>query len=89
MAVRIPQSLSTGLSLETGLDVLAYELREQKAQTLGALGGQVERALAEIRAFDAAKHGSDWEERRRAMLDCGFRRNPDRYSDLKPDSIPE
>jgi hypothetical protein len=22
-------------------------------------------------------------------LDCGFRRNPDRYSDLKPDSIPE
>jgi hypothetical protein len=20
---------------------------------------------------------------------CGFRRNPDRYSDLKPDSIPE
>jgi hypothetical protein len=88
MAVRIPQSLSSGLSPETGLDVLAYELREQKAQTLGALGGQVERALAEIRAFDAAKHGLDWEERRRAMLDdaadlvwafmiqrelCGFR----------------
>jgi hypothetical protein len=23
------------------------------------------------------------------QYDCGFRRDPDRYSDLKPDSIPE
>ena len=88
MAVRIPQSLSTSLSRETGWDVLDYELREQKAQTLGNLGGQVERALAALRAFDVAAHGADGEERRRAMLDdaadlvwafmiqrelCGFR----------------
>ncbi|ANY81272.1 hypothetical protein BB934_26170 [Microvirga ossetica] len=87
MAVRIPQSLSTGLSRETGWDVLDYELREQKAQTLGNLGGQVERALAALRAFDAA-HETDGKDRRRAMLDeaadrvwafmiqrelCGFR----------------
>jgi hypothetical protein len=88
MAVRIPQSLSTGLSRETGWDVLDYELREQKAHTLGKLGGQVEQVLVALRAFDAAAHGTDGEERRRAMLDdaadlvwafmiqrelCGFR----------------
>lgn len=87
MAVRIPQSLSTGLGRETGWDVLDYELREQKAQTLGNLGGQVERALAALRAFDASAHGTDGEDRRK-MLDeaadlvwsfmiqrelCGFR----------------
>ena len=35
MAVRIPQSLSTGLQPETGWSVLDHELREQKAHTLG------------------------------------------------------
>ncbi|MFC5482014.1 hypothetical protein [Microvirga aerilata] len=69
MAVRIPQSLSTGLNRETGWDVLDYELREQKARTLGNLGGEVEGALAALRAFDVAAHGMDGEERRRAMLD--------------------
>ena len=49
-----PQSLSTSLSRETGWDVLDWERREQKAQTLVNLGGQVERALAALRAFDAA-----------------------------------
>lgn len=68
MVVRIPQSLSTGLNRETGWDVIDYELREQKAQTLGNLGGQVERALAALRAFDATAHGTDGEERRRTML---------------------
>jgi len=68
MVVRIPQSLSTSLSLETGWNVLDYELREQKAQTLGSLAGQVEQALAALRAFDAAAHGTGGEERRRAML---------------------
>ena len=69
MAVRIPQSLSTSLSRETGWDVLDYEMREQKAQTLGNLGGRVERTLAALRAFDAAAHGTDGEERRHTMLD--------------------
>ena len=88
MAVRIPQSLSTSLNRETGWDVLDYELREQKAQTLGNLGGQVEQALSALRAFDAAAHGTDGEDQRRTMLDeaadrvwafmiqrelCGFR----------------
>jgi hypothetical protein len=88
MAVRIPQSLSASLSRDTGWDGLDYELREQKAQTLGNLGSQVEPALAALNAFDAAVHGTDREERRRAMLDdaadlvwafmiqrelCGFR----------------
>ena len=68
--------------------MLDYELREQKARTLGNLDSQVERALAALRAFDAAPHGADAEGRRRALLDqaadrvwafmiqrelCGFR----------------
>ncbi|HZH11946.1 MAG TPA: DUF6665 family protein [Microvirga sp.] len=69
MAVRIPQSLSTGLQPETGWNVLDYELREQKAHTLGALSGQVERTLAVLRAFDAQAHQPDREQRRRALLD--------------------
>jgi hypothetical protein len=68
MAVRIPQSLSTGLQPETGWSVLDYELREQKAHTLGTLSGQVEQALAALRSIDAT-HGSDQEPRRRALLD--------------------
>ena len=69
MAVRIPQSLSTGLQPEMGWSVLDYELREQKAHTLGTLSGQVEQALAALRAFDAGAHGTDREHRRRALLD--------------------
>ena len=88
MAVRIPQSLSTGLQPETGWSVLDHELREQKAHTLGILSGQVEQALAALRAFDAEAQEPDREHRRRALLDgaadrvwafmiqrelCGFR----------------
>ena len=69
MAVRIPQSLSTSLQPETGWSVLDHELREQKAHTLGTLSGQVEQALAALRAFDAEAHGPDREPRRRALLD--------------------
>lgn len=88
MAVRLPQSLSTGLEAETGWSVLDYELREQKAQALGTLSGQVEQALAALRAFDAGVKGPERGDRRRALLDdaadrvwafmiqremCGFR----------------
>lgn len=69
MTVRIPQSLSTGLRQDTGWDVLDYEIREQKAQALGSLSAQVERALAALRAFDAGGRGPDWEARRPALLD--------------------
>ena len=68
MAVRIPQSLSSGLQHETGWNVLDYELREQKAHILGTLGSQVEQALAALRAHDAGAHGCDWEAQRRALL---------------------
>jgi len=88
MAVRLPQSLATGLQGETGWNVLEYELREQKAHTLGTLGLQVERAIAALREFDGEYDGTDRQERRRALLDeasdrvwafmiqrelCGFR----------------
>ena len=69
MAVRIPQSLSTGVQPETGWNVLDYELREQKAHTLGTLSSQVEQVLAALRAFDAQAHEPDGEHRRRALLD--------------------
>jgi aryl-alcohol dehydrogenase-like predicted oxidoreductase len=69
MAVRIPQSLSAGLQPETGWSVLDYELREQKAHTLGALSGQVEQALAALRAFDTEAHEPDREHRRHTLLD--------------------
>jgi hypothetical protein len=69
MAVRIPLSLSTGFQPESGWSVLDYELREQKAHTLGTLSGQVEQALAALRAFDAEAHGPAGEHRRRALLD--------------------
>lgn len=69
MAVRIPQSLSTSLQRDTGWSVLDYELREQKAHTLGILGSQVEQALAALRAFDAGEHGPDRDDQRCALLD--------------------
>jgi hypothetical protein len=69
MAVRLPQNLPIGLQWESGWSVLEYELREQKAQTLGSLSSQVEQALAALRAFDTDVHGADAESRRRALLD--------------------
>ena len=68
--------------------MLDHELREQKAHALGALSGQVEQALAALRAFDAEAHEPDRGHRRYALLDraadlvwafmiqrelCGFR----------------
>lgn len=69
MAVRIPQSLSTGLMREPGWTVLDYELREQEAQILGGLSSQVEQALVLLWAFDAKAYGSDEEDHRRTLLD--------------------
>lgn len=36
------------------IDVLAYELAEEKASALGRMGRALERALAKLREFDAA-----------------------------------
>jgi hypothetical protein len=48
-----------------GWNVLDYEIAQQKAQTLGNLGSQVEQALAKLRAFDARAEGPE----RSALLD--------------------
>ena len=69
MPVRMPQSLSAGLKPETGWSVLDYEILQQKAQTLGNLGHQVEQALATLRAFDAGAPGADRKTRRSDLLD--------------------
>jgi hypothetical protein len=53
MSVRPPQSLTPGRAVETGLNVLDYEIAQQKAQTLGDMGQQVEQALSRLRAFEA------------------------------------
>ena len=53
MSFRLPQSLTPGRTVETGMNVLDYEIAQQKAQTLGDMGQQVEQALARLRAFEA------------------------------------
>jgi hypothetical protein len=45
------ESLSGHTRPETGWGVLDYELHQQKAQTLGDLGAQVEQPLAALRAL--------------------------------------
>lgn len=58
MSFRLPQSLTPGRLVETGMNVLDYELAQQKAQTLGDMGQQAEIALAKLRAFEAEGRGS-------------------------------
>ena len=48
--------------------MLDYELHQQRAQTLGDLGAQVERALVALHAFDAARQGEDRAERRADLV---------------------
>ena len=69
MTVRMPQSLSSGLTREAGWSVLDYEILQQKAHTLGTLGGQVEQALAKLRTFDAGADGAAREAQRSVLLD--------------------
>jgi hypothetical protein len=69
MTVRLPQSLSAGPKRETGWTVVEYEILQQKARTLGILGGRVEQALARLRAFDAGTHGADPDLRRCDLVD--------------------
>ena len=49
--------------------MLDYEILQQKAQTLGTLGRQVEQALAALRAFDAGAHGASPDKGRGVLLD--------------------
>jgi hypothetical protein len=69
MSLRPPRSLSTSLQSDTGWSVLDYELAQQKAQTLGNLGHQVEQALTKLRAFDAQGDASARPAERSDLLD--------------------
>ena len=88
MTVRPPQSLASSLTPEARWNVLEYEILQQKAQTLGTLGRQVEQALAALRAYDAGGPGANRDAQRCTLLDdaaervwafmiqrelCGFR----------------
>jgi hypothetical protein len=46
----MPQSLTQRLGVETGEAVLAYELMEEQAASLGRAGAKLEAALAALRA---------------------------------------
>jgi hypothetical protein len=69
MTVRPPQSLVAGLTREARWNVLDYEILQQKAETLGTLGRQVEQALAALRAFEAGLEEVDRDAGRSALLD--------------------
>ena len=69
MSLRVPRSLAGSHKPQTGWSVLDYEIAQQKAQTLGTLGAQVEQALASLRAFDAGAHGPERAAERSALLD--------------------
>jgi hypothetical protein len=51
-SLRMPQSLSKRLGVETGEAVLAYELLEEQAVSLGRAGAKLEAALAALRAHE-------------------------------------
>ncbi|MBW8813296.1 MAG: hypothetical protein JF588_07695 [Caulobacterales bacterium] len=56
-SLRMPQSLSARLKVETGEAILRYELLEEQAQSLGRAGRKVEAALAALRDHDAGPGG--------------------------------
>lgn len=47
-SLRLPQSLTARLGVETGEAVLRYELLEEQAQSLGRAGRKVEAALSAL-----------------------------------------
>ena len=69
MSLRPPRHLPGDHRPETGWNVLNHEIAQQKAQTLGNLGSQVEQALAKLRAFDACAHVAERRTERSALLD--------------------
>ena len=48
-SLRMPQSLTSRLGVETGEAVLRYELLEEQAAALGRVGRKLESALAALR----------------------------------------
>ena len=51
-SLRMPQSLSNRLGIETGEAVLRYELLQEQAASLGRMGEKLETALAALRQAD-------------------------------------
>jgi hypothetical protein len=51
-SLRVPQSLSTRLGVETGDAVFRHELLEEQAQSLGRAGRKVEAALTALAAHE-------------------------------------
>lgn len=68
MSLRIPLSVVSGSP--SRLAALDYDIAQQKADTLGRIGRQVEQALGRLRALPAASDmPTDERERRSALLD--------------------
>ncbi len=65
MSFRPPQSLREPFSVESGLNVLEYELRAERANSLGRSGLKAEAALADLKAWNEQRHGR---EQREALL---------------------
>lgn len=51
-SLRVPQSLTTRLGVETGDAVFRHELLEEQAQSLGRAGRKVEAALTALAAYE-------------------------------------
>ncbi len=45
--------------MEGGFNVLEYELRAERASSLGRSGLKAEAALADLKAWDPTRHGND------------------------------
>ena len=56
-SLRMPQSLSKRLGVETGDAVLRYEILEEQAAALGRGGEKLEKALAALRACEGEGRG--------------------------------
>ena len=74
MTVRPPRNLSTAPLQDLGWSVIEYELLQQKAQTLGTLGAQVEQALAALRAYDDGAPEGKGSAQRSDLLDAAAER---------------
>jgi hypothetical protein len=53
-SLRMPQSLTRRLGVETGEAVLRYELLQEQAASLGRMGEKMEKALAALRGCEDA-----------------------------------
>jgi hypothetical protein len=55
MSIRPPQSLRQPFSVESGFNVVEYELMAERANSLGRHGRKVESALHRLKAWDAGR----------------------------------